>query len=177
VKLIQCEQLGSALYTAIVEDVLVDGCKTNGLFDVWGAVFKHVVIKGDVGQVITRWAVPFSRMTPKKQRILNEANASYYAGIDWALDIREARFEEADLCDVPARLVLRDPETQFILRREKALEGKWKSMLSGTYWDGYIDYFLERGVEDEVMVAPKRSSQFRKSLDVLLALRDAGVVE
>jgi len=176
VKLIQCEQLGSSVYTAIVEDVLVDGCKTNGLFNTCGAVFKHVVIKGKVGQLMISPLVSFSRKI-SQQRALDRANMSYYASVDWALDIREAQFEEAVLCGVPARLVLRDPETQFVLRREKALEGKWKSMLSGTYWDGYIDYFLERGAEDEVMVAPKLSSQFRKSLDVLLALRDAGVVE
>jgi len=40
------------------------------------------------------------------------------------------------------------------------------------------DIFIAWGaVFNEVMVAPKRSSQFRRSLDVLLALRDAGVVE
>jgi len=41
VRLIDYEQQGSAVDSAIVEDVLVDGFKTHGLFLTYGAVFKH----------------------------------------------------------------------------------------------------------------------------------------
>jgi hypothetical protein len=113
------------------------------------------------------------------QKAFDEANSIYYSSVDWALDIREAQFEEADLRGIPARLILHDPETQFILTREKALEGRWKEVdLSGTHWKTSIEFFLEEtNASDEILVAPKRHPRYRPLLAGLWALRDAGVLE
>lgn len=46
IKLTQCEEIGCALDTAVVENVIVDGLSTSDLLQSWGAVYKHVVLKG-----------------------------------------------------------------------------------------------------------------------------------
>lgn len=176
IRLIDCEQHGCALYSAIVEDVLVDGFKTNGLFQAWGAVYKHVIIRGKIGRVMATQYIISLRNKPKEQKEFDEANDHFYSNVDWALDIREAQFEEAEFKGIPARLILRDPDTQFVLTREKALQGKWREVdLSGTHWSTSIEMFLKRGDEDEVFVAPKRHPRYRSLLAGLWALRDAGI--
>jgi hypothetical protein len=178
VKLIDCEQRGCTLNTAIVEEVLVDGFKTNRLFQTWGAVFKHVTLRGKLGRIMISPAVVPGIATPQEQRAFDEANVAYYSTVDWALDIREAQFEEADLRRVPAHLVLRDPVTQVVVKREKAMRGDWRRLdLSETYWATGIEFMLERGDPDVVLVAPKLDRKFRQLLDGLKALRDAGVAE
>jgi hypothetical protein len=179
ITLINCEQIGCALEAAIVEDVLVDGFDTGGFFPAWAAVFKHVVLKGKIGSIMLNPAVATGLATPQQQRAFDEANAAYYATVDWALDITEAEFEgEADIRRVPAHLICRDPETQVVVKREKALEGVWRTLdLSRTYWPTALEFFLERGDPDIVLVAPKRHRKFRQYLDGLKALRDAGVAE
>ncbi len=178
VKVIDCEQHGCALEAAVVEDVLVDGFQTHGLFQTWGAVFKHVTLRGKIGRVMTSPVLETGLAPPENQKAFDEANALYYSNVDWAMDIREAQFEEADLRGIPSRLVRRDPESQFILTRARALQGKWKAVdLYGTHWKTAIELFLERGAEDEMFVAPKRNPRFRQLLAGLWALRDIEVLE
>lgn len=178
VRFIDCEQHGCALETAIVEDVLIDGFKTNRLFQTWGAVFKHVVLRGKIGRLMTSPFVATGRGKSEEQKAFDEANFHYYSKADWALDISEAWFDEADLRGIPAKLIIRDPETQFILTQEKALKGIWREVdLSGTPWRIAIELFLNSGAEDEVFIAPKQNPRYRILLDGLWRLRDKGVFE
>lgn len=181
VQMINCEQHGCALEAAIIEDVLIDGLKTNGLLQSWGAVFKHVVFRGKIGRIMISpliSGVAMGKLSQDNQKAFDEANEGFYFGIDWALDLREAEFEEADLRGVPGNLILRDGYSQFLITREKAKEGKWKDIdLSGTHWRTAIEFFLEGRMQSELFVAPKRHPRFRALLDGLWKLRDAGVVE
>lgn len=178
VKLIQCEEVGCALDTALVEDVLVDGFKTSDVFQTWGAVFKHVKFRGKVGDIMTSPAVATGMATPQVQRAFDAANETYYRGVDWALDIQEAEFVDANFRGVPARLVRRDPETQVVVTRERVLKGEWRDLdLSKTYWKTALETFLKDGRPDEVFVAPKLDRSFKHLLDGLKMLQDAGVVE
>ena len=181
VQMVDCEQRGCALDAAIIEDVVVVGLKTDTLFRTLGAVYKHVTLKGKIGTLmISPYTAPFIANGMKDLRLqkpFDEANRLYYSSVDWAMDIREAQFVEADLRGVPGQLVLRDPETQFLITREKALEGKWKEIdLSGTYWQITIENFLKGEFESGILVAPKQNPRFRPLLAGLWALRDAGVV-
>jgi len=178
VKLTGCEEIGCVVDTAIIEDVIVDGLKTHGLLQTWGAVFKHVTLKGYIGRIMISPSVATGTAKPKVQQAFDEANATYYATVDWALDISEARFLECDIRSVPAKLIIRDPETQVVVTREKALEGKWRKLdLSRTYWTTAIEYLLDFGLTDLVLIAPKRGSKYRELLDGLKMLRDVGVAE
>lgn len=191
VKLFNCVYTGLAgLSAAIVEEVMVDGLKTNGLLQTWGMVFKHVTLNGRIGRIMISQAIGsvLTGSAPQSvQHTFDEANAAYYSTVDWALDISQAEFEECDIRGIPSRLIRRDPETQVVVTREKAVQGRHRHLdlyscvdrSSGTYWDwsSFIDLFLKDGDPDVVLVAPKRHRRFHKLLDGLKLLRDVGVAE
>jgi len=181
VVLTKCTQFGCSIMRAIVEDVVVDGLKTNEFFS-WGAVFKHVVLKGRISGPISLQTNTLTKVTPPDtEEAFNRANRLFYKEeVDWALDISEAVFTgECDLRGIPARLIRRDPETQVVVTRRKALEGAWKDLdLSGTHWAiGGIGLLLHGEDPDCVLVAPKGARDFARLLEGLQLLRKAGVAE
>ncbi len=116
--------------------------------------------------------------TPAQQRAFEDANVDFYAGVDWALDISDAEFEEVDLGGIPGHLVRRDPATSALVTREKALEGVWRTLdLSGTWWDIALNDIARSRMPSEVLVAPRRHAKFRRLVEGLNLLRDAGVAE
>lgn len=178
IRLLKCEQRGSAIEGAILEDVFVDGFKTNALLQSWGAVFKHVTLRGRVGRVMISPAVSAGLAAPQEQREFDAANAAYYAKVDWALDISEGEFEECEIQRVPAHLVCRDRKDQIVVTRGKAMRGSWRDLdLSKTHWRTSLEFFLERGDADVVLVEGKRNKKYNDLLDGLKRLRDAGVTE
>ncbi len=178
VRLIQCEEIGCAIDTAIIEDTVIDGLKTSDLLQTWGAVYKHVVLKGNIGRIMISPVIATGWAKPHQQAAFDKANAEYYQQVDWALDISEARFYECDIRGIPARLIRRDPQTQVVVTREKALLGEWRKLdLTRTFWGGWIELFLQEDALDVVLVAPKRHPKFNDLLDGLKMLRDAGVAE
>jgi hypothetical protein len=176
IRLLDCEVVGCTVHAAIIEDVLVDGLTTDDLLAVRGAAFRHVVLKGKIGSIkIGPWVMP-SIAKPRVQQAFDDANAAYYSTVDWALDIREALFVTCDLRGVPAGLIRRDPETQVVVTREKALAGTWRQLnLYKTYWPVSLQWFLDSGEADIVLVAPKRDLKYRYLLEGLQVLREAGV--
>jgi hypothetical protein len=179
VELINCETYGSMLFGAVVEDVSVDGLETHGGFDTWATVFKHVVLKGRVGRSKLHPLFDPTKPDSPVEQAFREANVAYYAQVDWALDLSQGEFEEADIRGIPARLIRRDPATQVVVTREKAVEGRWKNLdLSKTYWQTSLAFLLSRKDPDVVLVAPKADRRhYRDLLDGLKMLRDAGVAE
>lgn len=178
IELLDCAIRGCTIYAAIIENVLVSSLKTHTLLQTWGAVYKHVKLEGNIGRIMISSLIDLGLAKPKHQAAFDQANAEYYKTVDWALDISEARFYECDIRGVSASLIIRDPETQVVVTREKALQGKWKELdLSKTYWAGWIDLFLQSGEPDVVLVAPKRYPKYQDWLDGLKMLRDAGVAE
>lgn len=173
-----CETRGCSIYPAIIEDVLVSSLKTHNLLQTWGAVFKHVKLEGNIGRIMISPLITPTLASSKEQLAFELVNNNYYQTVDWALDISEGRFIECDIRRVPAQLIRRDPETQVVVTRAKALLGEWKELdLSKTYWRGWIELFLREGDPDVVLVAPKRHPKFDDWLDGLKKLRDAGVAE
>lgn len=178
VRLTNCELRGCALDCAIVQDVLVDGLKTNGLFQTWGAVFQHVTVKGRIEDVMMSHLVAPGRATQEQQRAFDAANEEFYSRVDWALDISQAEFGDCTPWGVPAKLVKRDPGTQVVVTRAKAMKGDWRKLdLTGTHWRVSLEELLRYGLADTVLVAPKRSKKFKALLRGLQLLREAGVAE
>ncbi len=178
-----CEVRACHLDGAIVEDVMIDGLKTHGLHQCFGVVYKHVVLRGRIGRLmLSSTILPASAderetKTAAVQREFDEANATFYEGVDWALDISEGEFEELDLRGIPARLIRRDPETQFVVTRERALLGEWRSPEFGMAAQFMLDFFLKSGKPDFVLVAAKRSKKFAERLAEFRQLRERGIAE
>ncbi len=179
VRLLASSQRGSAVDAAVLEDVVVDGLATHGqLFQTWGAVFKHVVLRGRIDRIMCNWSlgtIEFDK--PAVQQAFNEANMAFYHDVDWALDISEGEFMELDIRGVPAQLIRRDPESQIVVTRERALASSWRDLpLKETLWKTCIADFLESETEEDVvLVAPKRNRKYLSLLEDLNRLRDAGV--
>lgn len=176
-RLIDCDIRNCSLDAALVEDVVVDGLETSGLCIIWGAAFKHLTMRGRLGSFkFNPWHGPSAK--PGLERAFAEANAAFYATVDWALDISEAEFEDVDLDSVPGHLVRRDHESQVLVTREKALMGAWRTVnLDDTYWPTSLDFFLKSGMPSIVLAAPKRNRAYRRLLDGLRELRNIGVAE
>lgn len=173
-----CEVRGSSVRSAIIEDTVVDGLKThNGTLDCWGAVYKHVTIRGRIGGLfLTNHMIGDP---PEVQKAFDDARMAYYANVDWALDISEAEFStECCIRGVPADLIRRDPETQAIIRRWKVLDGAWREIdMKMTGIDVVISYMLDNNFQDIIVVAAKRSRHFKSKMECIERLRKAGIAE
>jgi len=178
VHLVGCEQRNCRVGAAILDEVIVDGLKTHGVLQAWAPVFRHVTLRGRIGQLMVSPYVEPVSATPAQQRAFDEANAAFYAGVDWALDISEAEFDYCELGAVPGALVRRDPATQVLVTRERALQGVWRTLdLAGTWWDIALQHLLDGRMSAHVLVAPRRHPRYQRLLDGLKLLRDAGVAE
>lgn len=178
VKLLDCKEIGCSLGPAVLEDVLIDGLTTSDLLQGWGAVFRHVTIRGRVGRIMVSPVIAPGVATASEQQDFDEANHAFYATVDWALDITEADAEELEIQGVPARLIRRDPTTQVIVKRAKLADDGWRDLdLSDTHWPTSLEFLLERGEEDAVLVAPKRHQRFDALLRGLRVLQEHGVAE
>jgi len=184
IRLSGCRQSACSIGNAIVEDVVVDGLKNEGdILQTFGAVFKHVELLGRIDNLmITNDVLPdlFLSEIGRERQILQhrEANRQYYATVDWALDISKGEFKDLDIRGVPGRLIRRDPETQILVTREKAMTGEFRKL---NYRDPLtpfsIQFMLDHGWEDGVLIAPKRDRSFRKLLADIKLLRKAGIAE
>ncbi len=95
--------------------------------------------------------------------------------MDWALDISQAEFSDADFYFVPGHLVRRDPETQFLLRRD--VVEKTQGIELPVYAGIAVSRFEMTPFDSLVAVAPRRSKNFAQYLADLEYLRSAGLAE
>lgn len=176
---INCKQKGCIIGPAVFENVSIEGLGTGGqLLQAWGAAFKNVVLSGKIDRVMLSPIVVLNDRKSPVNLAFRSANAEIYGTVDWALDIRGAEAKELEIQGVPSKLIRRDPETQVVVKAAKALEGDFKSLDFGdTHWAYSIQLMLERGEEDVVLVAPKRSPKFKGLLAALTMLRREGIAE
>jgi hypothetical protein len=174
----KCTERSCDVRASRFEEVVVDGLRTSDLLIAFGAVYKHVVLKGRIDRLMLSAMVSPSSYTPAIQRSFDEDAEHYYSNVDWALDISQGEFKELSFRGIPCWKVIRDPETQVLITRRKAMEGGWRDLdLSGTYWADAIELFLEEGANDTILVAGKREREFRQLKKGLDTLRKAGIAE
>ncbi|MCU0878358.1 MAG: hypothetical protein MUF06_11290 [Pirellulaceae bacterium] len=178
IRLVDCSQRGCLIGCAIIEDCIVDGLNTHGqALRSMAAVFNRVIFRGKVGTIMISDLVS-SFADESTQSKFASANKEYYRSVDWAIDISEASCLEADLRGMPGHLVRRDPETQVLVTREKAQSNEWRDLPFKTgWWQTTCSIFLRGDQESTVVVAPKRSREFRELMHDLDLLRKAGISE
>lgn len=179
VRLKDCMCSSSSVGCAILDEVVIDGLDTGPeLLFGWGTAFRHVTFRGRIGHIKVNRTYRGHPVDPAVQRLFDQANRAFYETVDWALDLREMEAQDFQLRGVPARLVRRDPATQVVVTRERAMRGDWRKLdLGKTYWDTEIETFLREGEPDRVFVAPKRDKDFKQLKAGLDLLRSAGVAE
>lgn len=180
-ELIDCRANGCTIGPAIFRDVTIRGLQTNDLLIVWGALFHHVVLEGDIGKLKFNQAVDAIESSAAIQGPFDTFREQFYRDMDWALDISRARFKEFDFVGIPARLIRHDPTSQLIVTRARALESGWRDQLSpaNQLWPFMIDMFLSEGEEDLVLVGPLGAPKSKRDrlLRQLEEIRQSGVAE
>jgi hypothetical protein len=182
----RCHVEASDLGPIVAEDCLVDTIWFHrgiwGPQRLGGCAFKHVVLRGSIHGALEidyspDW-IGIGRYALDDAFVMS--NADYYEKVDWALDISEARFTNCWLkfADIPARLVRRDPATQIVVRRERALGRDWmETQLPEGAWRFSISDFLKTELPDLILVACPKGDHYQRELDTIKWLRDEGIAE
>jgi hypothetical protein len=155
----------------ILREVTIDTCRRNPTFVVSNCLFDRVTMRGDLGSWMIAWLA--DHLSPAQAMFA----ASFYDTVDWALDIRAARFTQLTLRGVPGEKVRRDPERHGLLRKER--------LLADRSWEGYPDKglvavlraTLDRPAESEILCANELSRTFAAATKRLTMLRAAGFAE
>lgn len=181
VTLRNCEQRGCAVYGGpILREILVDGLR-GPIVLVHGAAYEHVVLRGTLDRVLLTSQFALILKKPEEraaiQQAFDQANAEFYKNVDWALDVSQGEFKDLTLRGLPAELVRRDPETQFVVRRKNLLDGRWRSLPIDKGTQYVLQVLLDRGDESEIFVANKRDREFKKELKQLQFLRAEGIAD
>lgn len=155
------------------QDVLVDGLTIAGGLLLEACLFERVTLRGNIGRIVT--TPPQSALTAEVRQSLVEGLRAAYRDVEWALDISQANFVDADFYYVPGELIRRDEETQFLLRRE-SFSGMDVSDLP-SYAKIAVDRFEPSPWDSIVAIAPRRSRNFDRRLSELTELRRAGLAE
>jgi hypothetical protein len=179
IEIINSGQRASSIANAAIEDAVISGMGKEGRIPLfaWGAVFKHVTLRGKLSAMkLNRWVAPVP--PPSKQQRWDNANKAYYQCVDWALDLREAEFQGSlDLHCLPGSLIRRDPETQVLVKRSSLSDVDWRSLSWGkSSFDLAIQWFLDDGLYDDVvLIASKRTAYFKDDLQAIAMLRSEGI--
>lgn len=147
---------------------------------VWGARFKHVVLRGRVGGLMLMppydWHSRFKEPWPNEG--LDEVRR-YYGAVDWALDISDVAFTSVPTFRFgpPGHLIRRNPEHQVVVTRQAASSGRWKDLDIGVWRIGIEDLLHQRWPDDIVLAAATAGRRLDKELQGLALLRAAGIAE
>jgi hypothetical protein len=149
----RCQHWANAAPGVVFRNVVVEdirGGAGGARLLLLACVFDNVTLAGSIGGVLFKWRYSFD------DTALNSAfladNTRRYESIDMALDISRARWTIFDaLLGVPADLVRRNPETQFILRAEHAQALADRTDIGA--WRIVARDLLESGLPDTVVVA------------------------
>lgn len=176
VDLADCVSINCKIGPVVLEEVTVNNLDTNDLLIMWGGLFKHVTLKGNIGRIKVNLEAHFADFSKETQEPFDEVRVAFYENTDWALDIREAHFDEFELRGVPTELVRRNSNTQVVVTREKAMHIDWDRRVSAwnKHWPHILKHFLDDGDPSTILIAPRGK---RKLLDGLKELRDLGVAE
>lgn len=183
VDMLDCVENGCDVGPAILRDVSIHNLETRDLFILWSPFFDRVTLSGVIGKTKINASAHFS-IDGKEQQPFNKFRDKFYRKVDWALDIRKAKFKQFEVYGVPGHLIKRDPETQILITRERALEivkPGWADKLECTvkWLPSSIEWFLSSGEKDEIWVAPMAAPKATRDpiLKGLQEFRKIGLAE
>jgi len=172
--LTRCKATGKCFIHGVkFENVTVQDFAADELVDLAACVFRNVVLEGAIGPFITTRAHP--SLGGERREEITQLMVEYYRAVDWALDISRGEFQDATLPMVPGHLVRRNPETQFLVKREP-LEAYPHEELP-LIGKSYRRRFSTSPFDSLVVVAPTRSDAFGKIQAQLSEMRELGLAE
>ena len=157
----------------VVEDSVIDGL-SGSFWPTPTILCRHVVLRGSIDAIDLRSPRQLDAPGHGSMRAVHDA---FYRSVDWALDIRDARFRRCDISGIPGHLVRRDPATQVLVTRERAMAGPWREVTGDHFWWVGIERLIETGDRSHVFVACRRGKDFDKEIELIRRLREAGIAE
>lgn len=158
----------------VAEDCTVDGFEGAAIWPVDTLLLRHVTLSGAIGAVDIR----DPRQLNPRDSVRRAVHEDFYAKVDWALDIRGARFRRADLSGVPGRLVRRDPATQVLVTLERLTASRWQTLdFRETAWNIGFEEMESANLEAVVFVAEPRGRRFDDKLRLIDDLRRTAIAE
>jgi uncharacterized protein YjbI with pentapeptide repeats len=92
VELKDCSLNGCFMGPTKLFDVTIANLKTNDLFIIWCPYLDRVTLSGEIGKMKVNLYADPSTWENEKQKPFDDYRDQFYANVEWALDISEARF-------------------------------------------------------------------------------------
>jgi hypothetical protein len=176
ISLEHCKHSACMLFGATLENVDVSNLTGGGRAPafLWGCRFANVTLRGAISGLQFRWQIDI-RDKLASEKFAEETN-QYYRSVAVALDISAARFSTFEaLTGVPHHLIKRNPETQFVLLRERI--GAIKSATGRmSIWSVVAQRLDESPMPGVVVVLGCRGSKFETYLQEARDLRQKGIL-
>lgn len=167
----RCSMDRCSSQSVFFEDVTVDTLGMAQMHRLYGCVFKHVTLRGKIGPLMAMG--PHTSLTNRPEFIAGIVEM--YSAVDWALDISEAIFSDADFYYVPGELIRRDESSQFLLHRENFADVDWRDLPG--YAGIWASRFDETPFDSVVAIAPRGSRDLGKYMADAEWLRDQGLID
>jgi hypothetical protein len=172
-----CEASG-----CVFEDVSVQNLKKTGSAPLFlnASVFRHVTLVGNISGLKINRSELATLTTVEDRAWRDEQVKTFYSSTDWALDISRAKFPNGATFEaLPGDKIVRDRETQALIRRETLSGTNWRALdYRGTAIDIAIGWFENGSLFNAVVVVPRSSSKHRQAdAAVIEMLRREGVAE
>lgn len=148
-------------------------------FFVFGGTARHVVLRGRLGSLI--WNPPYEWLGKEWKTDLLDHIKAFYSTVDWAIDVSEARFQSvpAFRFGPPGDLIRRDPATQALVKRARALTFDWKALgrRIGVWRVVLEDLVTFPWPESIVLIPAILGSRHREEIEGIELLRSVGLAE
>lgn len=176
-----CTAINCVTGPSVLKNATIENLKTGDIFLIFSTMFHHVTLKGKIGSIKIN-KTDYVREYKSYQNHLNEIRKDFYSTIDWALDISQAKFLSFSSEGIPAKLIKRDSNTQFVVTRKRFHS---MDLLDNDFKKKYnlirllLKLFLESDEDDQVLVTPlgKAKKYYQPILEGFQELRRAGILE
>lgn len=121
-----CEASGCVFDEITVRDMKKEGAAPLFLN---GCAFRHVTLIGSVSGLKINRSELATLVSEADRRWRDEEIRGFYSTVDWALDISKAKFPNGATFEaIPGDKIIRDRETQALIRREALSATEWRSL-------------------------------------------------
>jgi len=169
-----CKVRSRGLSKLACREISFETAKNNPLLRVTNSVFDRVTFEGDFGSWFFCW-LP-DHLTPHDLAFVQR----FYKDVPFALDIRRARFKDLTIRGVPGQLILRDPATSILVRRDRLESDRsWVDANDLRTFPVLFRLFLknEPHLESTVFATSELSKSYEEDRATFQVLRGRGLAE
>ena len=166
----------------VFDEVILRNLKKVGSAPLFlnASVFRHVTLAGNISGLKINRSELNTIVSEEGRKWRDDEIKAFYNATDWALDISQARFPNGATFEaLPGDKVIRDKDTQALVRREALSATDWRALdYKRTAIDIAISWFETGSLFDAVVLVPRSSSKYRRAdTEVIEMLRREGVAE